>query len=377
MTIGSVRPTPEQELLLLAALLEGPEAVAAFESWATRVNFDLLDQGSYRLLPALHANLRTRDVTHPLMSRLQSVSRAAWYRNQLLRHRGAEVVRSLESAGLETLLLKGAALVARGYADVGTRPMSDVDVLVRRKDANAAMDMLLAAGWEPWPKISRRALASALTTRHAMAFRKEGAEVDLHWHVFFRDHDVPSDERLWTASEPAKFGGVATRVLGPADQLLHVIVHGAHWNAMSPIRWVADSLTVIRGAPEMDWGRFVETARTRRFVLAAREGLTYVSDAFQAAVPPSTLAALDALPVSALEREDHALNGRPPDLRGIAKRVLVDYALLFPKDRTPALRRLVLFPSFLRDRWALESFAGMPGYAARSLLRRARGSWPP
>ncbi|MEO8586863.1 MAG: nucleotidyltransferase family protein, partial [Acidobacteriota bacterium] len=151
MTIGSFRPTPEQQLLLLAALLGGPEAAEAFESWATRVNFDLLDQGSYRILPALHANLRTRGVTHPLMSRLQSVSRAAWYRNQLLRHRGADVVRSLESAGLETLLLKGAALVASGYVDVGARPMSDVDILVRRRDANAAMDTLLAAGWEPWP----------------------------------------------------------------------------------------------------------------------------------------------------------------------------------------------------------------------------------
>ncbi len=376
MTIGSVRPTPEQELLLLAALLEGPGAVAAFESWAARVKFDLLDQGSYRILPALHANLRTRGVTHPLMSRLQSVSRAAWYRNQLLRHRGADVVRSLESAGLETLLLKGAALVARGYVDVGARPMSDVDILVRRRDANAAMDTLLAVGWEPWPKISRRALAAGLATRHAMAFRNEGAEIDLHWHVFFRDHDVPADEKFWGASEPVEFGGVATRVLGPADQLLHVIVHGGRWNALPPIRWIADSLAVIRGAPRLDWERLVETARARRAVLAAHAGLAWLDGAFPDSVPPAALDALAALPASRLERADYALGVRPPDLRGIVRRVLVDYAFLAPGD-TPALRRVAGFPAFLRDRWLLESFAEMPGYAARSLLRRVCGSWPP
>ena len=57
----------------------------------------------------------------------------------------------------------------------------------------------------------------------------------------------------------------------------------------------------------------------------------------------------------------------------MARRVLLDYAFIVPKESTPFAARAAGFPRFLRDRWLLESIGQMPGYAMRSILRRARG----
>ena len=59
------------------------------------------------------------------------------------------MVQALESAGIATLLLKGAAFVADTRLDAGMRPMNDVDVLVPTAQAGAAIDVLLSWGLCP------------------------------------------------------------------------------------------------------------------------------------------------------------------------------------------------------------------------------------
>src|SRR2546430_6554391 len=51
------RSSPQQELLLRAALLQGPRAVEAFERWRHLVDVEELDPDSHRLLPQLYHNL--------------------------------------------------------------------------------------------------------------------------------------------------------------------------------------------------------------------------------------------------------------------------------------------------------------------------------
>ena len=373
MTRPAFLPTLQQELLLQAALFSGDDARSAFTEWVSSANLDRLDAGSFRLLPALHLNLKTLGVTHALTPRLLSVYRSTWYRNQILLNRAASVIRMLAEHAIDSVLLKGAALASGVYGDPGARPMADVDLLVRRGDVRAAADLLRATGWNPWPPVSARTLDSFLGTKHAISFRDgAGRELDLHRHVFFRNRVEALDDALWDRSQPTTVGGVPARILAPEDLLLHVVIHGADWNAVPPVRWVADALGVVRNAPGLDWDLVVKTARMRRFVLASLAGLEYLARVFYARVPPEVLSALRALPVSPLEAEDHALRSRLPGLLGMARRVLLDYAFILPEKSTPFAARVAGFPRFLRDRWFLDSFGQMPGYAVRSIVRRAR-----
>ena len=376
MTRPAYLPSPQQELLLKAALFSGDDARSAFMEWAVSADFDRLDAGSFRLLPALHLNMKELGVTHALTPRLLSVYRSTWYRNQILLDRAASVIRMLAEHEIDSVLLKGAALASGAYGDPAARPMSDADLLVRKKDVRAAVALLHENGWNPWPPVSSRTFESYLTTKHAAAFRDgEGRELDLHWHVFFRDRAGAADDGVWERSHTVRFGDVPARILSSADLLLHVVVHGCESSPVPPIRWVADAYGILRRAPELDWGVVVESARTRRFVLSMLDGLEYLGLVFRAPVPSEALETLRTIPVSRLEVEDRvlrALPAWPPRLRAVAKRVLLDYAFIAPRETTALAARVAGFPRFLRDRWVLESFGRMPGFVLSSLLRHAR-----
>src|ERR1700730_5129597 len=142
-------PTPDQELLLQACFLDGPDAIAAWTQWRGHVDPEQLDEDSSRLLPMLYDALRKHGISDPGMGRLKNAYRQTWYDNTLRFHLAATVLRALHEAGIQTMLLKGPALVLRYYGDVGLRPMEDVDILVPTHLGPAAIDILKGLGWTP------------------------------------------------------------------------------------------------------------------------------------------------------------------------------------------------------------------------------------
>ena len=88
-------------------------------------------------------------VDDELLRLFKGVHRFAWARNQILLAQVMPVVASLEAAGVPTLLLKGAALVADQRQDAGMRQMSDIDVLVPSDAVTAAIEVILDHGLTP------------------------------------------------------------------------------------------------------------------------------------------------------------------------------------------------------------------------------------
>ena len=141
-------PNEVERLLLRAALLDGDAAVEAWER-TKHVAEDVkrVDKATYRLMPQLYRNLDSLGVEDPLMGTLKGVYRHSWYTNQRLFHAASETVRALESGGVETMIIKGAALSAVYYRDPGLRPMDDLDVVVRSDRIHDALALLAEAGW--------------------------------------------------------------------------------------------------------------------------------------------------------------------------------------------------------------------------------------
>ena len=123
-------PTPNQELLLRAALLDDAQAIPAWEQWQQTVDFTEIDHRSQKLLPLVYHNLTRLDVSGPLIERSKGYYRLTWYKNHLQFHHMAVVLHDLHQAGIPTLLLKGAAMAVYYYRDPGLRPMEDFDLLV-------------------------------------------------------------------------------------------------------------------------------------------------------------------------------------------------------------------------------------------------------
>src|SRR5215813_6306532 len=140
-------PTANQELILRAALLKGDAALEAWTAWKRVSDIDVLDFGSHRMIPQLYRNLVELGVEDPLLDRFKGVYRYYLYKNEKLLHSTAQVLQAFHDAGIETILLKGSALVPLYYRESALRPMQDADILVRVEQARPAMALLRKMGW--------------------------------------------------------------------------------------------------------------------------------------------------------------------------------------------------------------------------------------
>lgn len=360
-------PDARQQTLLRAALLPVPEALEAWRATSPWLDPGRIDQGSRQLLPLVWANLTHQGVRDPRLKSLAGLYEDTRARTGVVLAGAGRVLAALRTAGIETLVLKGGALVAGYYRDAGVRPMSDVDVLVPTSAATSAVEVLGRHGWSPRHRWSTRAVSMT----HAAVFDDtHRTPVDLHWHVFAECCRPDDDAALWTRSIAFELAGVATRALSPADQLLHVCVHGEKWVHVPGIRWVADAVVVIR-AGEVDWSRLVEQAVRRRFVLRLARQLAYLRQIVDAPVPGDVLALLAAAPVSRLERLEQAL--------GVRERLRSNSLLAhwFTHARS-APRGMVgsvfSFPRYLQAIWHLDGARGLPGAAVTRAVRRLRGA---
>lgn len=368
-------PTWQQELLLKASLLQGGEAISAWEKWRSSVNIEQLDPGSHRLFPLLYHNLNMRGIKDPLMNMLKGVYNLTWYQNQLLFHKVAALLNSFHNAGIETMLLKGAALTLLYYRDHGLRPMGDIDVLVRTEQAPAAINLLRNLGWEPNPGSWQVAFTEAyVSAAHARGFRDaDGRELDLHWHVLLECCRADADNDFWDKAVPTKFYDASTHVLTPADQLLHVCVHGAKWNSTSPLRWVADAMMIIHSPKsEIDWNRLITQAEGRRLILPIRGALDYLKNKFDAPIPHAALQAIQNMQTSKMEHIEYSYKSQSYLQKplGYLPILWFDYARI-AGNKTLALK-LIGFVKHIQSYWGVKHLWQLPFYAISMTKHRIR-----
>ncbi len=292
-------PSPEQELLLTAALCDGARSVEAFRAWQARV--DLMREFHpevTRLLPLVYANMQRQAVDDPVMARLKGAYRRSWYDTNRLFHAARPAIEALVSAGINLLLLKGAPLAIDYYGNAALRPMGDVDLMVPRADLDAALRVLRHAGWRMGTP-----LADDLRFRHAVqCLGPDGGEMDLHWHIVFEAASDDADRTMMAAAEPVTFLGSRVRQLDPTSLLFLVIVHGVRWNEQTPVRWIPDAMMILqrRGA-DIDWDRLVTFAQARRLTHRLGLGLDYLVRTLAAPVPADALDRLRSSRMSRLE----------------------------------------------------------------------------
>ena len=293
------------------------------------------------------------------MDRLHGLFRWTWVQNQRLVSHGRELIAALREAEIETLLLKGAALIMLDYQSAGMRPMADLDVLVHPERVEEAGGILMSRGWksEPGRPPSRLAYLQADTFERPQSFAFE-----LHWRTIM--HREPELD-LWARAVPVDFGGVETRALCATDRLLHVCVHGLTPAEPPAIRWVTDALAIM-GRHQIEWPRLVDQARRREVTLVMGKALGYLSDAFQADIPAAVVAELERGPHSRLERSGYRAATGPWEVRG----VLRWHWYLCRRLTSSRSRAALVFPSYLQ---VLLGYERRRDFARRVLRRLARG----
>jgi Uncharacterised nucleotidyltransferase len=181
---------------------------------------------------------------------------------------------------------------------------------------------------------------------HAMHFvHPAGQDLDLPWNLTPFCLGPDADEDFWEASRETTFDGQVVRVLDPADQLLHICLHGAAWERLTPIRWIPDALVVLRKAPQLDWDRLLLQARKRKLTFMVRGALDYLDENIGHFVPAHVLSELRQSDVTVFERLEYRQLLKPAWALGQVRRKLWTF-LRVSQGKT--LHQLALsFPNYL------------------------------
>jgi hypothetical protein len=360
-------PSRAQELLMRAAFCRDARAVEAWAEWNARGGIQTADPASTRLFPLLWWNLQKSGVNEVELEKLKPHYLVSWAKSHERGELAVEMIGLFERSGISTMLLKGIALAARHYEKPALRPMSDVDLMVPAGDAEKARGMLLARGWRPTQTLPE----TALSLLHGLGFEdRKGRLLDLHWHSLHESLVPAADNGFWSRAEWIEIDGTKARILSPADQLLHVCVHGLRWARVPAIQWVPDVMAVLHSSgSRIDWDVLVREAQGRRVVMQMRRALEYVRTTFGVMELDDVCARLAAVTCTIGDRLDFAVRVRPPSLG----RDLLMYWLDHCRLHTGPSRYLG-FPSYLSSMWGLRSLAEVPATAARKAAERLGGA---
>jgi len=282
-------------------------------------------------------------------------------RMQQLARRAQQTVEALRAAGVATLLLKGAALGALRDPTFGTRPMTDVDLLVRRADATRATDALVAAGWCMTENpVYLEMLQGAHHLPHFVDPTLPGRRLELHVALMPEDQPFGIDEELfWAAAQPAVHPFAGAYVPSPEHLLLHTAVHFAWQHTLAFGAWrTFRAVQIAIALPTLDWDRFIEEASRTKGRSSAYWTLRMSTQLAGIAIPAAVLSALQPptpeFVLKSLERHYAALNA--PGER--------------PSSPSESLTRYLWFAA-LRPRW---SGHGDPGrYDPENRWAKAKG----
>jgi len=234
---------------------------------------------------------------------------------------------ALADAGIDAVLLKGAALARFTYEDAALRPFADLDLLVRPADVQAVAGVMRAAGYA--------AVGPALRT-HAYEhcyFTPSWSKlpVDVHWQYAEPFHAIELDYgAVFARASRAAVGAAAALVPAPEDLLVasSVEVVREAWESKPVLRHLCDIAETVRRKP-VDWERVIACAAGGRHLraplrlsLAAARALlgVRVPQRVIDALRPRRAAAVDRL----VRRRIHAtLLRRPSPLEALARQALL------------------------------------------------------
>jgi hypothetical protein len=124
-------------------------------------------------------------------------------------------------------------------------------------------------------------------------------------------------EDIWERSQVQVVDGVPTRILSPADNLLHICGHASYCTSRESLLWVSDSWFIIDRYPDLDWDVLLDYARQSHLALQLSVTLGYLAEKLNAPVPTPFLnrSYAAASRVDTIEREA-ALLGAGAGIRG-------------------------------------------------------------
>ena len=143
------------------------------------------------------------------------------------------ILNVFDKAGLKVIVLKGAALAETAYGNLALRPMSDVDLLVKKEDLYRINEQLNDLGYYPTDRsVDDVDLSSTyLTSLDYRNPNKNSPSFHIHWH--FVNSTIPNEsyihqinmEDIWRDAVRTNIANTETWVMSPHHLIIHLAEH--------------------------------------------------------------------------------------------------------------------------------------------------------
>lgn len=256
---------PEYELLLCCArgTLDAVHSERIAELLTEELDWPWLIRAAreHGLMPLLYRHLSSGypDALPPsTLETLTDQFRQNAAKNLLRTTELLKVIKNLKEHGINALPFKGPVLAVQVYGNVSLRQFADLDILVRKEDAPAAMEVLIAGGYrlrnmgvsaEPW----------ADPVQNHVALHNGGTTVELHWSLTEIAFHFPLEQQIRERTGTVSLAGVRVDCFLPEDLLLYLSIHAAK-HFFGRIEWLAGIAEVIRKHPDLQWSRVLDEA---------------------------------------------------------------------------------------------------------------------
>lgn len=280
-----------------------------------------------------------------------------------------EALAVLSDAGIKPVVLKGPALASLLYDDPIVRPSTDIDLLVRRKELDAACAAIeRIGGLLPSDETRAFQLANSYDLQVTLpATAGKAGLLELHWDLAPRGLFAVDLDAWRSRSVEFALDGLSARRFSNEDMLLHLALHMRKHRYVG-LRWLCDVAEIVRRfSATFDWPYVVRTAQAAGLQVLLYTSLQLADRLLDAPVNPAVLREIE-----------------PSELRRrLLRSVLSQDALLTPVERDEAgwtrlasseillLDRPTAMAGELRYRLAPPSEA-MLGVEAASMTRSQR-----
>jgi hypothetical protein len=189
-------------------------------------------------------------------------------------------LQSAEAREINTIVLKGLWLCEKIYQIASMRPGGDIDILVRRKDVDACLQLLAQQGIDEfWPNL----LKDEYFTRHHLHQQRSTQDLniwfEIHWAL---DHPYTlltvDYESIFERARPAQLLGAPIQEMAVPDLLLslaiHLVKHAVYLPSLvdradvpriiladGTLMYYLDVTEVLKQYDDIDWDLTIKLAR--------------------------------------------------------------------------------------------------------------------
>jgi hypothetical protein len=246
------------EVLLYCLRADPGESKGGRLEGLSNSDWETIIQQSVRhgVTPLLYHRLKTFpsgiNIPNHVVQRLRDIYLQSASRNMHLYHELSKTLKRLRHENIPMIALKGAHLAELVYANIALRPMSDVDLLVKRTDLTRVEETLIEIGYVP-SEHHRQIAKDNCHFLYGLPDRKLFVEV--HWNYLPSMYPFNIDiDGQWERSIPAILAGVEVSVLCPEDLVLYLCLHASKHLFEMGLKHLYDIFEAIRHyEKEMDW----------------------------------------------------------------------------------------------------------------------------